>query len=553
MAFRRQSSEVKSVRISVIAPLFGNPILRKSTAHGHLCWLFAMMLLTVCLPCSAKVDDKTDDTKPASTPSRRTLDSLARNWLKRPELQHSSVGLEIMDLPTGKVLFSHNGTHRFTPASTAKVFTTACIYELFGPGFTFKTSLLAEGQISGKKLSGNLVLVPSQDPTLDRQDLSRLLSSGTAAGNRLFPEGLKQVDGTLRLAAIAGGYNQFSPAWLVEDWGQDWMPVSSNLVLNRNVEQGAPTIKGVKVIADQGERSALTRTLLNSFLAPGWLSYDVSTNVVRTYRSNHPTMSQSSPLVVGNPDEYNIAIARSILDDLQVKSSGRAQTVNTETVLLAEHNSKPLSTIIQTTLYESDNLYAQQLLRAIGLFNSGANAKDTRSLEEKGLAKLGSWLSSMGIPAQQAILFDGCGLCRKNGISPHSLNTVLRYMAAKPERAGYLNLLKSSDQSSTGRGNYRFKTGAMDTVRSISGVLTTSGGQTLALTIIVNNHTPAVRDLRMSQAALIDQLRDIQEIVTDGAAASTDSSESTPAYVKLAPHRAQPKSRTTTKRRRGRH
>lgn len=509
-----------------------------------------MMLLTVGLPVSAKVEET-----PAA---RRTLGSIAHNWLKRPELQHSSVGVEIMDLPTGKVLFSHNGSRRFTPASTAKVFTTACIYELFGPGFTFKTSVLAEGQISGKKLIGNLVLVPSQDPTFDRSNLIKLLSNATASGGKVFPEGLKHIDGTLRLAAIPGGYNQFCPSWLVEDWGQDWMPVSSNLVLNRNVEQGPPTIKGVKVVPDLGERSALTRTLLNSFLAPGWLSYDPSTNIVRTYRSNHPQMSQSGPLVVGNPDEYNTAIARSILDDLQVKSSGRAQAVTTgDTLLLAEHNSKPLSSIIQTTLYESDNLYAQQLLRAIGLFNSGISPKDTRSLEEKGLAKLGSWLASMGIPAQQAILFDGCGLCRKNGISPHSLNTVLRYMASKPERQGYLNLLKSSDQSSAGRGNYRFKTGAMDTVRSISGILTTGGGQTLALTIIVNNHTPAVRDLRISQSVLIDQLRDIQEIITQDPAAASDSeaSESTgPAYVKLAPKRAPVKTRATTRhRRRGRH
>lgn len=525
-----------------------------TNAHRQLqIWLLTALLF-IGLPSSAKVEE---------TPApRRTLDSLALNWLKRPELQHSSVGLEIMDLPSGKVLFSHNGTRRFTPASTAKVFTTACVYELFGPGFTFKTSLLAEGQASGKKLTGNLVLVPSQDPTFDRQDLSKLLSAATTQGSRLFPEGLRNIDGTLRLAPIPGGANQFSPAWLVEDWGQDWMPVSSNLVLNRNVEQGPPTIKGVKVMVDQGERTALTRTLLNSFLAPGWLSYDPSLNIVRTYRSNHPSIGQSGPLVVANPDEYNLAIARSILDDLQVKSSGRAQVVPTETVLLAQHDSKPLSGIIQTTLYESDNLYAQQLLRALGLFNSTSSAKDTRSLEEKGLAKLGSWLSAMGISAQQAILFDGCGLCRKNGVSPHALNTVLRYMASKPERVGYLNLLKSSDQSSTGRGNYRFKTGAMDTVRSISGILTTSGGQTLALTIIVNNHTPAVRDLRISQSALIDQLRDIQEIITQdpasaGGAAASTSGESTPAFIKLNPRpRVQTKTRSSTrshKRKRARH
>jgi hypothetical protein len=71
----------------------------------------------------------------------------------------------------------------------------------------------------------------------------------------------------------------------------------------------------------------------------------------------------------------------------------------------------------------------------------------------------------------------------------------------------YIDLLIHEGEGST--RNFRFKTGAMDSVRSISGVLRTATGQPIALTAIINDHNPSVRELRGSLNALISQLQSL--------------------------------------------
>src|SRR5262249_2295150 len=156
------------------------------------------------------------------------LDLIVKAWLKRPELQNSTVGLEVMDLPSGRIFFNYNANKRFVPASAAKVFTTACAMDTLGPDFRYRTRLLAYGRVKGDKVQGDLVLEPSQDPSLELNDLNRLLQS-------LKEKNIRHVAGTLEMVPVSGGSDYFSPAWLVEDWGQEWMPVSSNLVVDHNL------------------------------------------------------------------------------------------------------------------------------------------------------------------------------------------------------------------------------------------------------------------------------------------------------------------------------
>ena len=131
--------------------------------------------------------------------------------------------------------------------------------------------------------------------------------------------------------------------------------------------------------------------------------------------------------------------------------------------------------------------------------------------KDRGLAKLGSWLSKIGVPPQETLIYDGCGLSRKNGISPHALNTVLKYMATPTLDGPYLLLLKRSNPVGS-RGSFSFKTGTMDTVRSISGVLQTVGGQNCAVTVMVNGHAQNVRNLSAEVNGLIALLDTIKTI-----------------------------------------
>ncbi|CAN5333928.1 serine-type D-Ala-D-Ala carboxypeptidase [soil metagenome] len=442
-----------------------------------------------------------------------------RSWLGRADLIHSRVGVEVMELPSGRVIFESAGSRRSTPASTAKVITTSCSYDTLGPNYVYHTRLVTNGAMNGTVLKGDLILESSQDPSLSRSDLINLVREA----------GITLVEGKILVSCPSEGQDNYAVSWLAEDFGQDWMPVSSNLVIDRNIAFISGLPKQLRVAESHGSGLAVLDTLIQSGIGAAWLSLDPASNIVTISRGTaigsngkvDSAIKKDGPYVVANPDAYNTAIYQSILNDQHVKTSMQAQIVKESArdsvearTVLADHSSKPLSQIIRLCLHESDNLYAQQLLRTIALneLNKAKAGKpggkssriDSRTLEERGLLKVGEWLSSIGVPGREVVLFDGCGLSRKDCITPHALNLVLKHMSLEAASAPYLDLLRATGEGSS---SYRFKTGAMDTVRAISGILINNYNQTEAVTIMINGHTPSVKELRIALSDLIERLK----------------------------------------------
>ncbi|MBX9695083.1 MAG: D-alanyl-D-alanine carboxypeptidase [Cyanobacteria bacterium] len=501
------------------------PVRRFRCAFQILGFCIALFVFVTALPPGmlAQAESKTSVAVAPSDGHNQqlgtTLEQLIRAWLKVPTLRNSSVGLEIMELPTGRVLYSYNGYRRLTPASTVKAITCACALDTFGGDYHFQTVIGAEGKLEGGHLKGNLVVIPSQDPTLSRAELSKLVSDAVNQAGSLGHAPLTAIDGKVTLSALPGSEANFPCYWLVEDWGRNWMPVGSNLVVDKNIWTGTfPS--GWRAYQERPTHGAIFDRLLSPKYTPGWLNLDPKARIIHVYKSMHPQAVEGQALIVSNPDEYNSALIQSMLSDKGVKVQEQSFPVApTDNVFqLSQHSSIPISGIIKTCLHKSDNLYAQQLLRLLGAkfvqsrhgqlstsFGDGVPI----SLEDRGLQFISQWLSKIGVSANEVILFDGCGLSRKNGVSPHALNTVMKHMAGEKTNGFYLSLLKENHE---GKGTYRYKTGTMDTVRAISGTLTTAGGQNLAVTIMVNSHTPTVKSLKIAQAALINQLRAIKKV-----------------------------------------
>jgi D-alanyl-D-alanine carboxypeptidase/D-alanyl-D-alanine-endopeptidase (penicillin-binding protein 4) len=450
-----------------------------------------------------------------------TLDNLVRGWLRIPALEHSNVGLEIMEVPTGKVLYSFNGNRRYTPASTVKAITAACAYDTLGGGYTYKTTIIADGTFNGSTLNGNLIIVPSQNPTFSRSQLANLIKDAIQAIPKITGGStISDITGQVKIAPTGAADMGFHQAWLVEDWGRHWMPVASNLVLDRNLGSPGELGDAYRVIEAGNAHGSLFDTLMNSPDGPTWVFVDRANRTAMAYKPHHPQAPKQPSYAMANPDEYNLALAEGMVRRHGVRIGGLMIPPSGNSYQLAQHESQPLSTIIKTCLHESDNLYAQQLLRTIGATSLKAEAAASKTpekqssitLEARGLLALSRWLAKIGVNGQEVILFDGCGLCRKNAVSPHALDTVLNHMAGEKADGPYLSLMKQNDESSAGKGNYQFKTGTMESVRCIAGILKTAGQQKLAVTIMVNGHTPSIRNLRIAQSALINQLRSIKHI-----------------------------------------
>jgi hypothetical protein len=248
-------------------------------------------------------------------------------------------------------------------------------------------------------------------------------------------------------------------------------------------------------------------------------------------------MNPGAPLVVANPSAFNEALAATVAGEVGVHFSNR--TAKDKTFYpVVDHQSKPLAAIIQTCLYKSDNFYAQQILRTLGLAKTDATpdliTRDYRyqmqvqpsSLEARGLAKISAWLGKIGVPSSEFVLFDGCGLSRKDGISPHTLNTVLKHMATPAVNGPYLQLLRRYSPVNKSDAWFAYKTGSMDTARSVSGVLETIGGQYCAVTIMVNGHRESVSALKGEIDSLVGILDTIKSIKFESAKPAAPTSAS---------------------------
>ncbi len=129
----------------------------------------------------------------------------------------------IADADTGVILEQREGATPMLPASTTKSMTALYALDALGADHRFATVLTGTGTLTGGVLSGDLVLVGGDDPTLDTDGLADL-------AERLSAAGVREVRGDFR---VWGGTEIFEidPAQLPHI---GYNPAVSSLNLNYN-------------------------------------------------------------------------------------------------------------------------------------------------------------------------------------------------------------------------------------------------------------------------------------------------------------------------------
>jgi D-alanyl-D-alanine carboxypeptidase/D-alanyl-D-alanine-endopeptidase (penicillin-binding protein 4) len=104
--------------------------------------------------------------------SHKPLDKRIAAILAPDDLARGFWGIEVVSLPTGRVLYARDADKLFTPASNTKLFTTAAALALIGPDFSFHTTVETNGTLDTHgRLTGDLVLVGRGDPNLSGREL----------------------------------------------------------------------------------------------------------------------------------------------------------------------------------------------------------------------------------------------------------------------------------------------------------------------------------------------------------------------------------------------
>jgi serine-type D-Ala-D-Ala carboxypeptidase/endopeptidase (penicillin-binding protein 4) len=419
------------------------------------------------------------------------------------------------------------------PASNMKLYTVAAAFDRLTPNYHFITSVYAREKPDDGKIKGDLTVYGRGDPSIAaRFNGGDYFKGINDLADRIVAAGVKHIKGDL-----VGDESYFNGAPLGSGWEWDdliWSYGASVSALNINDNAVDLTVKpgdkvGVPVIITSGPPSSAFMTILNRATTSARGSKS-GLNIYRGFGANTLELTGSLPLgdagfiggvAIPDPALAFVTMLGDALTKRGVKIDGRVRTVNARSgsgiapnpaapptqsigpssslpaVEIASLQSPAFSLIAAHTLKSSQNQYTEMILRTLGKMNrTDAN----KSNEESGLDVLRKFLREAGVADSDLVLSDGSGLSRNDMITANATVQLLtfmsrhRYFAQFREAlpiAGVDGTLRTRMKGTPAEGNVRAKTGSLSSVASLSGYVTTAGGEHLVFSMMLNNYPDA--------------------------------------------------------------
>ncbi len=414
-----------------------------------------------------------------------------------------------------KTLFDRNASTLLSPASNNKIFTTAAALSKLGPNYQITTPVLGS---SSSATVNQLRIVGQGDPSLNTADLKTL-------AQQLKGKGIKKVNLLVGDDTTFKGPN-INPNWEAEDIGQAYAPPVNSLIINENI------IGLILSPARQGQRLNVkwedptdqqfwvldNRSVTTSRSGGEFLDVLPSGNRI-VITGQLRAGSDSEPVGVAIPNEGNYLVRKfdNTLKQAGLQVSRATRVTRTPApksfVQLAAIKSDPLSKLVATTNLQSNNLYAESLLKVLGSQRL-AGSSDTRI---SGIAAIKDILAKQGVDTRQLQMVDGSGLAPNNRTSAKALVQTLQVMSKGSNASIFRQSLPVAGRSGTlstrfvgtpAQDRVFAKTGTISNVVSLAGYITPPNHSPLSFAVLVNdNSSPsALRALVDEMVVFLSQL-----------------------------------------------
>lgn len=415
-----------------------------------------VLLLTLIVGCS---------------PAKR----LARDLRTNPQFTDHHTGFALFDPVTGQTLLSHNADKPFVPASNTKLFS------LYAGLLNLRDSLPALRYIvRGDSLifwgTGNPLLL---HPDLPDNTALRFLQSRSEK---------------LYYSASNFAPPRLGPGWAWDDYNDDYSCEQAALPLYGNFVRFTfpDRIPRVDIIPPFFADSTVVST-----------TRPAPTDVVRDEHRNQfvrPPVGRVFRQDV--PFHWTPDLATRLLSDTLNRPVSLVNTsMPPNTQLLY---GTPTDSLYKRTEHVSDNTLAEHILLMASAQRGDAvlNPKAIRAQ-----------LDSTVLRGHRTRWVDGSGMSRYNLFTPNSLIVLLRVVRERVPQERLFKLLPSTATRGTLRGMfgqnkpYVFaKSGSMTSVYNLSGYLITKKGRVLLFSMMHNNFTGSVSEMRQRTANFLEQV-----------------------------------------------
>jgi len=471
-------------------------------------------------PAAAHSEDPPETITRAAPPPGPEVEALRRDlagFLDGTRLRSADWSVLVVSLDRGDTLFARNENLLVTPASNMKVVTTAAALHFLGPSFTYQTFLLGDGPVEAGHLKGDLILYGTGDPGISDRFFRTRTRVFEDLVEQLSAEGITHIDG-----AVVGDATYFSgpdlgPEWNPRDLNERFAAPASALSFNENIVTlriipatrlgGVPTVEtippGFPLEMNNGAETVAGRPRPRL-----WLDRPTPTSRIRI----DGEMTQGGPaiwrrLTVPDPALFSARALHEVLESKGITVSGDARAVHRATRsrvtgreawapglvedeeprILARHTSPEMIEYLNVVNHESHNFFAETIFKTMGKvvmgqgsFAGGARAVRTFTAGE------------VGLDDRDIIAVDGSGLSESNRVTAGGMVGILRYVAESPQWEAFLSTLPEAGRSlrrmyrTRAARNLRAKTGTIDGVSALTGVVSARDGERLLFSILSN-------------------------------------------------------------------
>lgn len=457
-----------------------------------------------------------------------------QQFISNSALKHASVGVCVKDLSTGKTIVSYNADKSLTTASIMKLVTTATALELLGPNFSYETTLALDAQDPSK-----LLVIGSGDPTLGTSMFKENSYSFLMDWSQKLQARLATID-NLKLYIVDNlfGYNGVSDEWTWVDMGNYYAAGAYGVSVFDNTYRlffdTTDRNSSPRILRTEPEIRGLTfinYLQLNSTGSDNGYIYGAPFSYERILRGNIPA-GRTNFSIKGDIPDPGLMLGEMLVAELSKKNIGvvEVETAQPDYIshvnsankgsnigygvgeVLHVHQSRPLSDVLREVNVESNNHYAEHLIRTIG---RNQNPDIYSDALKEGIKYVSKYLTQKNITTSSLFLHDGCGLAPQNAASAELFCDLLLYMHnqsnyskefyASLPTSGRDGTLKSFMKNTKYDGKIRAKSGSIGGVQCYAGYLI-DGNKKYAFTIMVNKFTGSRSAVLKSIEGFIESL-----------------------------------------------
>lgn len=401
--------------------------------------------------------------------------------------EHSSIGIYIYNIKADTLVFASEAQRNLCPASIMKSLTSATALSLLGKNHRYATKVSLRGTTDSNGVFTGIVNVEADgDPTLESRHFKKYNGFTDSIAAAMKRRGITAFHGQV---TVSGTMAQDGPVqqWQIDDvaWSYgagiyrfNWRDNTFQYNGNGTTTPRVPGLKIVKRTSSGG--TDLVRGIWDDTL----YAFLPSQNAGFTSTVPHPDRVFGAEMK-DKLSAYGIKFTP--VPEKELKVSGK------QSVLLYTHYSAPLSDILRSLMFRSDNMFAEATLLALapGQKRSAAIAKEKKFWNGKGLA------------TSYVTILDGSGLSRANRVSPAFMGGMLRKMAAGADSRTYTSLFPRTGRQGTVKsflkgtrleGRLGLKTGSMNGVQCYAGYAFGTDGTPTHVVVVMANSFYCSRD-----------------------------------------------------------